>query len=315
VVHEGVRIVVTGATGFVGQRLVPVLLARGDEVIVLSRDAGRARAQLGAGIAAVTADLETAGTWTESLAGAGSIIHLAGESVGAKRWDARQKQKIRDSRVETTRTIVEALARLPADRRPRSLICASGTDYYPFALDAMFDDDEVTEADGPGDSFLARVCREWESEAFAAEPLGVRTVAMRTGLVLGGGGGGPLAKLALPFKLFAGGPVGHGRQWQPWIHVDDAAAAYAAAVHDERYRGPVNLVTESVRNRDFARALGNALRRPSWLPVPGFVVKAAAGELSDYVLQGRRVVPGRLRELGFVWRYPELGPALEAALR
>ncbi len=305
------KVVVTGATGFVGRALVPALVARGDEVVVLSRDAGRARATLGAAITAVAADLEAPGAWTAQLAGAGSVVHLAGESVAARRWDARQRQVIRDSRVETTRTIVEAIGALPAGERPGSLISASGTDYYPFA-EGPLDDDDFTEADAPGDTFLARVCRDWEAEARAAERLGLRVCLMRTGFVLGGGGG--LAKMATPFRLFVGGRLGSGRQWLPWIHRDDAAAAYALAVHDERYRGPINLVTESVRNRDFSRALGEALHRPSWLPVPGLAIKAAVGELAEYLLHGRRVVPARLRELGFPWKHRELAGALAAAL-
>lgn len=306
------KVVITGATGFIGQALVPLLVARGDEVVALSRDAARARGKLPAGVAAVTADLQAKGAWTEALAGAAAILHLAGEPVAARRWDARQRQVIRDSRVETTRTLVEAIAALPAGARPAALISASGTDYYPFADPGLGDEDEVTEADPPGDSFLARVCRDWEAEARAAEPLGVRVATMRTGLVLGGGGA--LAKMTTPFKLFAGGRIGSGRQWLPWIHRDDAAAAYVAAASDERYRGPINLVTDSVRNRDFARALGAAMHRPSWLPVPGLAVKAAAGELAEYLLHGRRVVPGKLRALGFVWKHPALGEALAAAL-
>jgi uncharacterized protein (TIGR01777 family) len=308
------KIVITGATGFIGQALVPMLRDRGDEVVVLSRDAARARSALGAGVTAVTADLQAKGPWTEALAGAGAILHLAGESVAAKRWDAHQRQVIRDSRVETTRTLVEAVGAVPVEARPKALISASGTDYYPFADPGLGlgDDDEVTEKDRPGDSFLARVCRDWEAEARAAEALGVRVALMRTGLVLGGGGA--LAKMTTPFKLFAGGRIGSGKQWVSWMHRADAAAAYAAAAGDERYRGPINLVTDSIRNADFARALGAAMHRPSWLPVPGFAVKAAAGELAEYVLHGRRVVPARLRELGFAWRYPALAGALEAAL-
>ena len=306
------KVVVTGATGFIGQALVPRLVARGDEVVALSRDAARARAKLGAGVTAVTADLQAKGSWTEALAGAGAIVHLAGESVAARRWDARQRQVIRDSRVETTRALVEAIGARPAGERPAALVCSSGTDYYPFADAEIGDEDDVTERDPPGDSFLGRVCRDWEAEARAAEPLGVRVVLMRTGLVLGGGGG--LAKMTTPFKLFVGGRIGSGRQWVSWMHRDDAAAAYAAAVHDERYRGPINLVTDSIRNRDFARVLGAAMHRPSWLPVPGFAVKAAAGELAEYILHGRRVVPGKLRELGFAWQHPDLAGALAAAL-
>lgn len=303
------KIVVTGATGFIGQALVPALRARGDEIVVLSRSAARAQQALG-DVTAVTANLEVPGPWAAALAGAGAVIHLAGESVGGKRWDARQKQIIRDSRIESTRALTEAIGALPVADRPRVLISASGTDYYPFALDKDdFDDDEVTEADPPGDSFLARVCRDWEKEALAAEAHGVRVVIMRTGIVLGPGGA--LDKMTTPFKLFVGGKLGSGRQWMPWIHRDDVVAAYLAATTDERYRGPINLVRGSVRNAEFSRALGAALGRPSWLPVPGFAIKAAVGEFAEYVLKGRRVVPKRLEALGFPWQRGQLADALK----
>ena len=305
------KVVVTGATGFIGSALVHALLARGDAVTVLSRDGERAKQRLG-NVIGVTADLETAGPWTASLAGADAVVHLAGESVAAKRWDARQKQVLRDSRVETTRSIVEGIAALPAEQRPRALVVASGTDYYPFAEDPRFDDDEVTEADPPGESFLARLCRDWEHEARAAEAHGVRVVSMRTGMVLGHGGA--IDKLTTPFKLFVGGRIGSGKQWMPWIHLDDAVAAYLAAIDDDRYRGPINLVTDSTRNAEFSRTLGKAMHRPSWMPVPGFAVKAAVGEFAEHVLKGRRVVPKRLRELGFTWRHARLDDALAASL-
>jgi len=306
------QVVVTGATGLVGIRLVGELQRRGDRVIALTRDAEAARAKLGPELECIAANLETAGPWAETLAGARAVVHLAGESVGGRRWDARQKQKIRDSRVESTRLIVEAIAAIDPGDRPGALISASGADFYPFALDALGDDEPVTEIDPPSDSFLGRVCRDWEKEAAAAEAHGVRVACMRTGLVIGAGRA--IAKLATPFKLFAGGRVGSGEQWVSWIALDDAAAAYAEAVHDERYRGPINLVTESVRNRDFAKVLGKVMHRPSWLPVPGFAVKAAAGELAEYVLHGRNVVPARLRELGYAVRQPDLAGALREAL-
>lgn len=298
------KIVVTGATGFMGSALVPKLLAHGHAVTVLSRDGARAKQQLG-DVTAVTANLEEPGPWTAALDGSDVVVHLAGESVAAKRWDARQKQILRDSRVESTRTLVEAIGKTSS--APRALICASGTDYYPFAELAEFDDDEVTEADPPGESFLARVCRDWEKEAFAAKNL--RVVAMRTGFIAGKTGGG-IAKMKTPFRFFVGGRLGSGRQWVSWMHLDDAVAAYVAAVEDDRYTGPINLVTDSVRNAEFSRALGKAMHRPSWLPVPGFAVKAAAGELAEYILHGRRVVPKRLRELGFTWQWPKLEAAL-----
>jgi uncharacterized protein (TIGR01777 family) len=303
------NIVVTGATGFIGTALIEVLRARGDAITVLSRDAERAKATLG-DVTAVTADLETQGAWGDALAGADAIVHLAGQSIGAKRWNAREKQIIRDSRVEATRTLVEVIGALPADRRPRVLVSASGGDYYPFAMDKDdFDDDEVTEADPPGDSFLARVCRDWEKEAHGAEAHGLRVVCMRNGIVLGHGGGA-LDKLVTPFKLFVGGRIGSGRQWFSWIHRDDAVAAYVAAITDARYTGGINLVAGSVRNAELAAELGKVLHRPSWLPVPGFAVKLAAGELAEYLLKGRRIVPKKLRDLGFVFTHPALAEAL-----
>lgn len=303
-------IAVTGATGFIGSALVAALQRAGERVVVLSRDAERARSQLG-DVTAVATDLQSAGPWTAALAGAAAVVHLAGEPVAARRWDARQKQRLRDSRVETTRTLVEAIAALPAAERPRVLISSSGTDYYPFAPDTAFDDDEVTERDEPGDTFLARLCRDWEAEAAAAASHGLRVVAMRTGMVLGPGGA--LGRLTTPFRLFVGGPIGSGRQWVPWIHRDDAVRAFVAALSDERYTGPINLVADAARNAELARAIARSLRRPSWLPVPGFAVRIALGELADYALHGRRVVPARLRALGFTWQHADLDGALAAA--
>jgi uncharacterized protein len=303
------RVVVTGATGFLGSALVPALVTRGDAVTVLTRDPARAEHL---GVPSVAAEIDERGAWESALAGAGAVVHLAGEPVAARRWDARQKQRIRDSRVETTRTLVEAIADLAPEQRPRALICASGIDYYPATLPGPLDDDEVTEADPPAESFLGRVCRDWEREARAAEDLGVRVAALRTGLVIGPGGA--ISRMTTPFKLFAGGRIGSGAQWVSWIHRDDAVAAYTAAAHDDRYTGAINLVTGSVRNRDFARALGAALGRPSWLPVPAFALRVAVGELAEYVLTGRNVVPRRLVELGFSWQHAELGLALRAAV-
>ena len=298
------KVTVTGATGFIGSALVKALLARGDAVTVLSRDGERAKNQLG-DVTVVTADLETPGAWTEALA-ADAVVHLAGESVAAKRWDARQKQVLRDSRVETTRVIVEAIAAMP--QKPRVLACASGADYYAFDDD----DDEIAENGANGESFLARLCRDWETEALAAKQHGVRVVCMRTGLVIGHGGG--LEKMKRPFQMFFGGRIGSGKQWMPWMHIDDAVAAYIAAIDDDRYAGPVNMVTDSIRNAELARTLGKVMHRPSWLPVPGFAVKAAVGEFAEYVLNGRRVAPAKLRKLGFQWKYPELADALATAV-
>jgi uncharacterized protein (TIGR01777 family) len=301
-----VKVVVTGATGFIGRPLVRALLARGHAVTALTRSAKRAT-DLATRV--VETDLESAGALVPVLDGHDAIIHLAGEPIAARRWDARQKQRIRDSRVESTRAIVEALAAGAA--APRVLLTASGIDFYPYAGPPL-DDDEVTEADPPAETFFGRVCRDWEREAFAAERLGVRVAAFRTGLVLGAGGA--LARLETPFKLFAGGKIGSGRQWVSWIHLADLVNAYATALTDERYAGPINAVTDSTRNADFSRAIGHALHRPSWLPVPGFALKAAVGELAEAILHGRRAVPAKLRALGFRFEHPDLDEAVASAL-
>lgn len=311
------KIVVTGATGYVGAPLVAALIADGHEVVALSRDRVRAAEKL-PGAMVVEGDLEAAGPWQESIAGAGAVVHLAGELIAGKRWDARQKQIIRDSRVESTARIVDAIAALPADARPGALICANGVDYYPLAprgKKGSFDlgDDDITEADPPGDSFLARVCRDWESEAARAEPLGVRVVVMRTGLILGPGSAA-LTKMSTPFKFLVGGRIGSGGQWFSWIHRDDAVAAYRAAVTDDRFAGPINLVApDLIRQRDFAAALGAALHRPSAIPTPAFAVRLAAGEMADYILEGRKVVPTVLTALGFAFSRPTIADALRGS--
>jgi uncharacterized protein (TIGR01777 family) len=303
-----VKVVVTGATGFVGRALVPALAAAGHQITAITRSASHATGLGPARI--VEAELESAAALAPILDGEDAIIHLAGERLDRRRWDARQKQVIRDSRVESTRAIVEALATLAT--RPAVLVHASGIDYYGYASGPL-DDDDVTESDPPGESFLARVCRDWEREASAAVPLGVRVVHMRMGLVLAPGGGA-LARMKTPFTLFAGGKIGSGKQWVSWIHRDDAVAAYVAALADARYTGPINLVADSTRNADFSAALGHALHRPSWLPVPAFALKAAVGELAESILHGRKAVPARLRALGFTWKHATLDDAVAASL-
>jgi uncharacterized protein (TIGR01777 family) len=259
----------------------------------------------------VSANLEESGEWQASIAGCDAVLHLAGESIGAKKWDARQKQILRDSRVESTRHIVEAIAALPPDQRPKTLVTSSGIDYYGFTSTRGddFDDDPVTEKDPPGTSFLARLCRDWEKEALEARAHGVRVACMRCAVVLGPPGGA-LDKMTTPFKFFVGGRIGNGYQFFSWIHRDDAVAGYLAALDDERYTGGINLVTESTRNRELSKALGKALGKPSWLPVPAFAVKIAAGEFAEYVLNGRNAVPAKLRELGFTFTHPTLESAL-----
>ncbi len=306
-------VVVTGATGMVGRPVVKALLARGDRVVALVRDVTRAKESLGDQVELEACDLESPGPWQDRIAGCTAIVHLAGEPIAGRRWNARHKQLVRDSRVESTRVIVEGLAALAPERRPAALITASGADYYGFANRQMDDDDPISERAPAGDSFLSRVCAAWEHEAAAAAALGVRVVRMRTGVIIGPGGA--VARMTTPFKLFGGGRIGSGEQWFSWISLADAVAAYLGASDDARWSGPVNLVApETVRNAELARALGKALRRPSWLPVPAFALRAAVGELAEYLLEGRRVVPSALERLGFPFAHPTLATALAAAV-
>lgn len=309
------RVFVTGGTGLVGSALVEALSGRGDQVVVLSRDPVRARARLPPGVTVVAGDPSAdGGAWQGHLAGADAVVNLAGASIAGKRWDARYKQLLRDSRVESTRHVVEALAALSEEQRPRVLVSASGADYYPgFDGDGVGDDDDVTENAPSGESFLARLCAAWEAEAQAAAAAGVRVVCMRTAVVLDRRGA--LQRMVLPFKLLAGGPVGSGRQWFSWIHIEDAVRGYLFAIDEPALAGPVNLsAPEPVRFATLTRALGRVLRRPSWLRVPGFAVKAAFGELGEYLLHGRRAVPAALQAHEFVFRYPTLDGALRDLL-
>ena len=261
----------------------------------------------------MAAVLEDGGAWLGRMEGAQAILHLAGEPIAGRRWSARHKQLIRDSRVESTRVIVEGLAAMAPERRPKVLVHASGTDVYGFANRELDDDDAVDERAPAGDSFLSRVCKAWETEAQAAAPLGLRVVHMRCGVVIGPGEA--LRKMSAPFRFFVGGRIGSGEQWFSWIALADAVRAYVAALDDARYRGAVNLVApEATRNRDLARALGKVMHRPSWLPVPAFALRAAVGEMAEYLLEGRRVVPQQLEAHGFRFEHPTLASALAAAV-
>lgn len=297
------RVVVTGATGLVGLPLVRRLLAGGHEVVVLSRQAAP---QLPAG--AVALRWPQPRDWRAALDGADGVVHLAGESLAARRWDAAHKERIRRSRIDSTAALVAAMT--ASARPPRSLICASAVGYY-----GPCGDQQLTEADGPGTDFLARLCVDWEAAALAAEPAGVRVCLLRTGLVLAADGGG-LPRLAAAFRGFAGGPLGNGRQWVSWIHRDDLVELIAWLLVTEPARGPVNAVAPSPQtNADFARQLGRALRRPCWLPAPAFALRLALGEMADaMLLAGQRVLPQRALALGYEFRHPELAGALASLL-
>jgi len=308
-----VKILVTGATGFVGEALCRALLSAGREVVGVTRNARRARAAL-PDVQWHEADPGYAGPWQQALVGCDAVCNLAGEPVAGSRWNSMVKERLRDSRVETTRVLVEGIGALPEKQRPRVLVSASGVDYYAPSMSfgrGNFDDDEIDESQPCGESFLSRVCRDWEAEALAGQEVGLRVVCMRIGLVLGRGGA--LKKMSMPYSWFAGGPVGSGRQWVSWVHLDDLVRALQLAIDNPQLHGPVNMVAPTpVRNRDFAKALGRALGRPAMVRTPAFAVKVALGEFADYVLGGRRAIPRALLEAGFSFDHRDLDGALAA---
>jgi uncharacterized protein (TIGR01777 family) len=298
------KVTVTGATGLIGSRLVGALRDRGDEVTVLSRDPAAAARRLDAD--AVAWDPSAGPAPASALAGRDGVVHLAGENVG-QRWTARAKEAIRESRVAGTRGLVAGLK--DADPRPGVLVSSSAVGYY-----GPRGDEPIDESAGSGDDFLARVCAEWEREANAASEVGVRVVTIRTGVVLARNGGA-LAKMLPPFKAGVGGPVAGGRQYVPWVHLDDVVGMMVAALGDEGWSGPVNATApEPVTNADLSKALGRALHRPAILPVPGFAMRVLFGEMGQVVTTGQRAVPARALELGYAYRHPDLDEALRAAL-
>jgi uncharacterized protein (TIGR01777 family) len=307
-----VKVVVTGASGLIGRRLVAALRERGDDITVLSRDPDRAAAELEVP-AAAWSPLEAPAP-AAPLAGCDGVVHLAGEPV-AQRWSTRAKRAIRDSRVVGTANLVAGLR--AAEPRPRVLVSASAVGYY-----GPRGDERLDEHAAPGSDFLAEVCVGWEREALvAAEPAaaaggapGARVVTIRTGVVLDRGGGA-LAKMLMPFRAGVGGPVAGGSQYMPWIHVEDVVGLYVTALDDERWHGAVNAsAPEPVTNRQFSAALGRALHRPAVLPIPALALRALYGEMAEIVTEGQRAIPAAALSLGYAFRHTDLDQALRAAL-
>ena len=300
------KITLTGATGRIGSLLVKRLLDRGDELTVLTRDPARARETLGAQIQAVEWDPGSGPTPADALAGRDAVVHLAGEDI-AQRWSDNTLRRIKASREQGTRNLVEGLR--AADPRPVALVSSSAVGYYGNRPEP------VDEDAAPGDDVLADICVAWEREAEKAEALGLRVVRVRTGVVLDRHGGA-LQKMLLPFRLGVGGPVAGGRQPLPWIHVEDVVEIYVTAIDDERWTGPFNATApKAATNEEFSKALGRALHRPAFAPVPAFAIKALYGGMAKLVVEGQNAVPRRTLQLGYRHRHADLDEALRSALR
>jgi uncharacterized protein len=298
-----VDVAISGARGLLGSALAASLRADGHRVLRFVRGGVT-------GVDAIGWDPDAGRIDAPALEGIDAVVHLAGESIGGRRWTAEQKRRIRESRTKGTALLAAAVA--SRERKPRVFVSASAIGYYGDRGEEL-----LTEVSASGDGFLADVCRAWEDETRSAIDAGVRTVNVRTGIVLAKHGGA-LKQMLLPFRLGLGGAQGSGRQWMSWIALDDEIRALRAAIDDERLRGPVNLTAPNpVTNAEFAHALGRALHRPTVLPTPMFPLKLRYGsELVDsLLLAGQRVMPARLETIGFPFRHPDLEPALDAILR
>lgn len=297
------KIVVAGGSGFIGEPLVRRLVARGEDVAVLTRNPAKVRAGR-----AVQWDPRQQGAWSAEVASADAVINLAGENVGAGRWTAERKRRILGSRVDATRALVNAMRAQPA--HARTLVNASAIGYY-----GLRGDEPVDETAASGEGFLAEVTRRWEELAREAEPL-ARVVILRFGVVLAREGGA-LAKLLLPFRLGAGGPIGSGAQWMSWISRDDVIGLIEWAIAHSNVSGTYNATAPGpVTNRDFVRALGRALHRPAVIPTPAFALRLALGAdmANEMLLGGQRVLPVRALGDGYEFQHNEIEEALTSAV-
>jgi len=293
---------ITGGTGLLGHEL----LAKLKDAVVLSRDPARTP-QLPAGARAVRWDPAREAAPLEALEGVDAVFNLAGEPVAEGRWSEDKKRRIRDSRVLGTRNLIAGLRAL--DRKPAVLVSASAVGFY-----GDRGDEELEESSSPGSDFLATVCAEWEREALSAEALGIRVVCVRIGIVLAPGGGA-LARMLTPFKMGAGGRLGSGKQWMPWIHIDDVVGLLLHASRTAALRGPLNAVSpHPVSNADFTRALGHAVHRPAFIPVPKAALRVAFGEMSEILMASQRALPRAAERSGYAFQHPDLAGALAAVM-
>jgi uncharacterized protein len=312
-----VKILIAGGSGFIGRRLSASLVKDGHEVVILTRGQRRAFPPplagegQGGGLRYVTWDARSAnGDWVNELSEAQAVVNLAGASIGSWPWTRQRMAELLSSRLSATAALVRALERTPAGRRPAVLVSASGIDYYGDRGDEV-----ITEESHAGDSFLAALSKEWETEAQKAEPLGVRVVRIRTAMVFGREAFA-FRLLTLPFRFFVGGPLGNGRQWFTWIHIDDLVGLYRLALMTQEVSGPVNAVAPDIRREaELAKEVGRVLHRPALIPVPSFALRLVLGKEAQLLLHGRRAEPAKAKAAGYHFQFGGLPQALEDILR
>lgn len=298
------RVIITGGTGMIGRQLAASLVKDGHQAIALSRDPQRHQRKVPEGVELVAWDAQSAQGWGELADGADAIVNLVGENLSARLWSPAQKRRIRESRLNGGTAIVEAIRQ--AKRKPKVVIQASGVNYY-----GPCGNEIITEDRSAGSDFLSQVCVDWEGSTAEVEKMGVRRAIIRSGVVLDKKEGA-LPRFLLQFRLFAGGPLGNGRQWLSWIHPNDEINAIRFLIEHQEANGPFNLASPNPKNnRDFGKAIGRVLHRPALIPVPALAIKLVFGEMSIVVLKGQRAVPQKLIKLGFNFSYPEIQEALK----
>lgn len=297
------KIIVTGATGLIGKKLCDELIRKGNNVYIFSRDVLSAKKIIPGAAGYVDWDYNKPDLWKHHLEDKDAVVHLAGAGVAGKRWNDEYKKIISDSRIVSTKNLAEAI--IQCEVKPKVFVTSSGSGYY-----GNRGDETLSENENGGKDFLAQVCKDWESAASIVESNGIRRVSIRTGIVLSKEEGA-LKKMLLPFKLFAGGPLGNGRQWFPWIHTDDIVNLYIHSIENESVQGAINASSpHQVTMKDFAKTLGKVLKRPSLFPVPEFILKIVIGEVASEIISSQRMDVIKVLKTGFKFRFEKLEDAL-----
>lgn len=302
------KIVITGATGLIGRKISEILINRGDELIIFTRSPEKAKQIIPSAKEYIKWDYNYPDEWEEKINGVDSVIHLAGENVMGKRWTEKYKNKILESRIVSTKNLIEAISQ--TEQKPESFICASAVGYYPYS-----ETEEFTEDSKPGNHFLSEITKQWEEETLSVENFGVRRINVRTGIVLDKNEGA-LAKMLLPFKLFIGGALGTGKQWFAWIHIKDVVGIYLFALDNKNIHGALNAVApEYINMKSFCKNLGNVINRPSIFKVPSFVLNIVLGKGAEAVLNGAKIKPQRTLGFGYKFLFDNSFKALSDILK
>ena len=301
------KIVITGATGSIGRILMQKLIARKDEAIIFTRNIEKAKSEIPNASKYVKWDYKNPEEWKDQLSGVDAVVHLAGANLSSKRWNEEFKKLVYDSRVVSTKNLVEAIK--ATGEKPKAFICASAVGYYGDRFDEILSEESL-----PGNDYMANLCKDWEAEAAKVEQFGVRRISVRTGLVLSKDEG-VLKQLYLPYKLFVGGPLGNGRQWFPWIQIDDIVGIYLQAIDNGGLTGAINAASPGiVRMNEFARTFGKVLHRPSLSNIPKIAMKIVAGEVADYAVMSQRISANKILNAGYKFKFENLEEALRDLL-